>query len=197
MPLLSQTGSGLYEDASKPMRVTIFYSWQSDRRTKPSGCDAVRHCNRNSWLRAFSSQRCRRVEPRGNQGAPGHCGESEASCAGGHLVRDWIALRGGPTPEGHRHRQSANDGSRPGGQGPISPAGHALTEAAGVAAHLLALAKANGLAVPRPQARVPIHQSATRQICQQLRKKAGITAESNSGLGDAGIQTLRPRSRHH
>jgi len=32
----------------------------------------------------------------------------------------------------HRHRQSADDGSRPGRKGPIPPARHALTEAAGV-----------------------------------------------------------------
>lgn len=76
-------------------------------------------------------------------------------CSAGDLVRYRFALRGGPTPQDHRHRQSADDGSRPGGQGTIPTASHALTEAAGATAHLLALEEANRLVVPRPQARVP------------------------------------------
>src|ERR1035441_3364318 len=37
----------------------------------------------------------------------------------------------------------------------LPPAGHALTEIVGAAAYLFALAEPDGLAVPRPQARVP------------------------------------------
>ena len=114
------------------------------------------------------------VLARGSPGSPERRRKPEASRSGCDVVRHWIALRRGPAPQDHRYRQPANDGSRPGRQRPIPPTGHAFTEAAGLAAHLLALAKPTERLFPGHKAGCPIHQSAIRQVCQQLRKKAGI-----------------------
>ena len=78
-------------------------------------------------------------EPGGSLGADQCHAESEAPGAAGNTLRHRIALCGSAATEAHRHRQPADAGSRARRQGTTSPAGDALAQASGVAAHLLPL----------------------------------------------------------
>jgi integrase/recombinase XerD len=68
--------------------------------------------------------------------------------------------------DGHQH---------PRGQGQVPAPGHALTQAARVAAPLLALAQAQGPALPGERPDRPLFQNAVRVACQKLRKQLGIS----------------------
>ena len=70
------------------------------------------------------------------------------------------SLSGGAGSEGHRYRQQADDHSHPRGQGQVPPPGDALTQASRVAASLLALAQAQGLALSRRRTRAIVESRA-------------------------------------
>ena len=75
--------------------------------------------------------------------------EHQAPCTVGSLLQRRASLSGSTGPEGQRYRQQADDHQHPRRQGQVPPPGHVVSQAAGVAAGVLALAQAQGLALSR------------------------------------------------
>ena len=93
------------------------------------------------------------LEPGGSL-RPARCDdEHQAPCAAGPVLQRRASLSGSAGSEGHRYRQQADDHPHPRGQGQVPAPGHAVAQAAGVAARLLALAQAQGLALSREDGR--------------------------------------------
>ena len=78
--------------------------------------------------------------------------EHQAPCTAGPVLQRRAALSGSAGSEGHRYRQQADDHPHPRRQGQVPAPGDAFAQAAGVAACLLALAQAQGLALSRKMA---------------------------------------------